>query len=160
MAILTGTQMSGCYNFRNTKQTPRPDSWEWWKQGSSSGGVHEEAGMGCVPSYSIHRAPLKTPFLVGKTPGEGNGSPLQYSCLKNPMDGRVWWAAVHRVAKSQDRTERLTDTHTWFSEFSWQDPGFKSPSLPSFHPLPCPAAPHSPISAFFIHLRPFPNRSA
>ena len=32
--------------------------------------------------------------------GEGNGTPLQYSCLENPMDGEAWWAAVHGVAKS------------------------------------------------------------
>ena len=32
---------------------------------------------------------------------EGNGTPLQYSCLENPMDGGAWWATVHRVAKSQ-----------------------------------------------------------
>ena len=31
--------------------------------------------------------------------GEGNGTPLQYSCLENPMDGGVWWATVHRVAR-------------------------------------------------------------
>ena len=36
-------------------------------------------------------------------PGEGNGNPLQYSCLENPMDGGIWWAAVHGVAKSQTR---------------------------------------------------------
>ena len=33
--------------------------------------------------------------------GEGNGTPLQYSCLANPMDGGGWWAAVHGVAKSR-----------------------------------------------------------
>ena len=33
--------------------------------------------------------------------GEGNGTPLQYSCLENPMDGGAWWAAVHGVAKSR-----------------------------------------------------------
>ena len=33
--------------------------------------------------------------------GEGSGTPLQYSCLENPMDGGAWWAAVHGVAKSQ-----------------------------------------------------------
>ena len=37
--------------------------------------------------------------------GEGNGTPLQYSCLENPMDGGAWWAAVHGVVKSQ--SERL-----------------------------------------------------
>ena len=34
------------------------------------------------------------------SPGEGNGNPLQYSCLENPMDGGAWWATVHGVAKS------------------------------------------------------------
>ena len=37
----------------------------------------------------------------GRSPGGGNGSPLQYSCLESPKDGGAWWAAVHRVAKSQ-----------------------------------------------------------
>ena len=37
----------------------------------------------------------------GKFPGEGNGNPLQYSCLRNPMDRGVWWAIVHRVTKGQ-----------------------------------------------------------
>ena len=37
--------------------------------------------------------------------GEGNGNPLQYSCLENPKDRGAWWATVHRVAKSQDTTE-------------------------------------------------------
>ena len=36
----------------------------------------------------------------GRSPGERNGNPLQYSRLENPMDGRAWWAAVHRVTKS------------------------------------------------------------
>ena len=39
----------------------------------------------------------------GNSPGEGNGNPVQYSCLENPMDGGAWWATVHRVAKSQTR---------------------------------------------------------
>ena len=33
--------------------------------------------------------------------GEGNGTPLQYSCLENPMDGGAWWAAIHEVAQSR-----------------------------------------------------------
>ena len=37
----------------------------------------------------------------GRSPGEGNGNPLQDSCLENPMDRGAWWVTVHRVAKSQ-----------------------------------------------------------
>ena len=44
----------------------------------------------------------------GRSPGEGNGTPLQYSCLENPMDGGAWWAAVHGVAKSQTRLSDFT----------------------------------------------------
>ena len=40
---------------------------------------------------------------LGRSPGEGNGNPLQYSCLENPMDRGVWWATVHGVTKSQTR---------------------------------------------------------
>ena len=36
----------------------------------------------------------------GRSPGEGNGNPLQYSCLENPMDRGAWWAMVHGVTKS------------------------------------------------------------
>ena len=39
----------------------------------------------------------------GRSPGEGNGNPLHYSCLENPMDRGAWWATVHGVAKSQTR---------------------------------------------------------
>ena len=38
---------------------------------------------------------------LGRSPGEGNGNPLQCSCLGNPMDRGVWWAIVYEVAKSQ-----------------------------------------------------------
>ena len=38
---------------------------------------------------------------LGRSPGEGNGSPLHYFCLKNPMDGGAWRATVHRATKSQ-----------------------------------------------------------
>ena len=42
--------------------------------------------------------------------GEGNGTPLQYSCLENPMDGWAWWAAVHGVATSRTRLSDFTFT--------------------------------------------------
>ena len=40
----------------------------------------------------------------GRSPGEGNGNPLRYSCLENPMDRGAWWAIVHGVAKESDTT--------------------------------------------------------
>ena len=50
----------------------------------------------------------------GRSPGEGNGNPLQYSCLENPMDGGAWWATAHGVAKSRTR---LSDfTHSRYGE--------------------------------------------
>ena len=50
----------------------------------------------------------------GRSPGEGNGNPLQYSCLENPMDRGAWWATVHGVAKSQTRLSNFTFTfHTY-----------------------------------------------
>ena len=41
----------------------------------------------------------------GRSPGERNGNPLQYSCMGNPTDRGVWWAIVHGVAKESDMTE-------------------------------------------------------
>ena len=41
----------------------------------------------------------------GRSPGGGHGSPLQYSCLENPMDSGAWWATVHGVTESQPMTE-------------------------------------------------------
>ena len=46
----------------------------------------------------------------GRSPGEGNGNPLQYSCLENPMDGGAWEAAAHGVAKSRTRLSYFTFT--------------------------------------------------
>ena len=42
--------------------------------------------------------------------GEGNGNPLQYSCLENPMDGGAWWAAVYGVAQSWARLKQLSSS--------------------------------------------------
>ena len=46
----------------------------------------------------------------GRSPGEGNGNPLQYSRLENPMDGGAWWATVHGVAKSRTQLSDFTFT--------------------------------------------------
>ena len=47
---------------------------------------------------------------IQKDTGEGNGNPLQYSCLENPVDGGAWWAAVHRVVQSQTRLKQLSSS--------------------------------------------------
>ena len=44
----------------------------------------------------------------GRSPGGGDGNPLQYSCLENHMDRGAWWAMIHRVAKSQTRLKQLS----------------------------------------------------
>ena len=47
---------------------------------------------------------------LGRSPGEGNGNPLQYSCLDNSMDRGAWWVTVHGGSKESDTTEQLTLT--------------------------------------------------
>ena len=48
---------------------------------------------------------------LGRSPGEGRGNPLQYSCLENPMDRGAWWATVHGVTKSQTQPSMHIHTH-------------------------------------------------
>ena len=45
---------------------------------------------------------------LGRSPGVGNGNPLQFSCLEDPMDRGAWWATVHGVAKSQTQLKQLS----------------------------------------------------
>ena len=55
-----------------------------------------------------------------RSPGEGNGNPLQCSCLENPWDGEAWWAAVYGVAQSRTRLKRLSSSSSSSSKtFSW-----------------------------------------
>ena len=59
--------------------------------------------------------------MVHASLGEGDGSPLQYSCLENPIDGGAWWTAVHGVAKSRTRLSDFTFTfHFHALEKKWQ----------------------------------------
>ena len=59
---------------------------------------------------------------LGKSPGGGHGSSLQYSCLENPMDGGVWQATVHGVTKSQTRLKQLS-TDTSLQDRAWMGRG-------------------------------------
>ena len=53
--------------------------------------------------------------------GEGNGNPLQSSCLENPRDGGAWWAAVYGVAQSRTQLKRLSSSsRLWYMSFSLQ----------------------------------------
>ena len=66
-----------------------------------------------LPSMGSHRvghdwSDLAAAAAAGCRDGEGDGTPLQYSCLENPMDGGAWWAAVHGVARS----------HNWVTSLS------------------------------------------
>ena len=49
---------------------------------------------------------------LGKSPGEENGNPLQYSCLGNPMDRGAWWATLHEIMNSWTQMSDYTHTHT------------------------------------------------
>ena len=73
---------------------------------------------------------------------QSNGTPLQYSCLENPMDGGAWWAVVHGVAKSQTQLSDFTFTFHFYalekemathsSVLAWRIPGTGEPGrLPS-----------------------------
>ena len=78
----------------------------------------------------------------GRSPGEGNGNPLRYLYLENPMDGGAWWAAVYGVAKSRTRLSDFTFTFHFHalekamaphsSTLTWRIPGTGEPGgLPS-----------------------------
>ena len=78
----------------------------------------------------------------GRAPAEGNGNPLKYSCLENPMYGGAWWATVHGVAKSRRQLSNFTfsfhfhalekEIATHSSILAWRIPGTAEPGgLPS-----------------------------
>ena len=59
-----------------------------------------------VKNLPVNAGDIRDVCLIpgsGRSPGEGNGNPLQYSCLENPMDRGAWQAPVHRVSKSQSQ---------------------------------------------------------
>ena len=71
---------------------------------------------GCFPGGSDNNGSAYNAGDLGSIPGsrrssgEGNGNPLQYSCLKNPVDQGTWWVTIHGVAKSQTQ---LSEFHSF-----------------------------------------------
>ena len=103
----------------------------------SLAGLGKTAGRKVKCDLVIHSAPMKIRGLpggsdgkesacsagdpgsipgLGKSPGEGNGYPLQYSCLENPMDRGAWRATIHGVAKSRARLSTHTHCFSLASE--------------------------------------------
>ena len=69
--------------------------------------------MGCPGGSVVKNPPANAGDIgsipgSGRSPGEGSGNPLQYSCLGNPLDGGALWAVVHAVTKSQTRLSNQT----------------------------------------------------
>ena len=124
-----------CKGRNHLRPEKEPPAWRRGNQPHNKG----RKGVGLFPSArvktsTIHRAPEKD--------GEGNGTPLQYSCLENPMGGGAWWAAVHGVAKSWTRLSDFTFTFhfhalekemaTHSSTLAWRILGTEEPGE-----LPC-----------------------
>ena len=99
-----------------------------------------------------------------RSPGEGNGNPLQYSCLENPMDRGSWWAAVHGITKSRTRLSDFTFTFFWASLLAQRLkhlPAMRETWVPSLgweDPLEKEMAIHSSIFAWTIPWREEPGR--
>ena len=122
----------------------------WRGQGVSEEGGGQEGSEGGGPSrrlllslvsYSMW-GHVRAHVDTGLWHGEGNGTPLQYSCLETPMDGGAWWAAVYGVTKGRTRLSNFTFTFhfhalekemaTHSSVLAWRLPGAAEPGgLPS-----------------------------
>ena len=111
------------------KQPKHPLTDEWIKKVHIYTHIHTHIGLptgasGKEPVCQCrrHKRHGFDPW-VREIPGGGNGNPLQYSCLENPMDRGVWWAIVHGVSKNHAhmrtcvRTHTHTHTHTHTQEY-------------------------------------------
>ena len=81
----------------------------WVGEDSCSENGVRSSEQGRIRPSSLSCADL-TNMTLSEGRGEGNGTPLQYCCLENPMDGEAWWAVVHGVTKSQKRLSDFTFT--------------------------------------------------
>ena len=109
LVIARGLRLGEMDDGNQQVQTPSFKMNEFWKHNVQHGDSHNEAllftTLASLMAQMVKNVPptqeTQNHFLGGKIPGEGNGNPLQYSCLENPMDRGAWWATVHRVAKSR-----------------------------------------------------------
>ena len=120
---------------------PEADETVSFSQGLMGIGVFTSQGLMGVVVFTSQMLTLELVHIASVI-GEGNGTPLQYSCLENPMDGGAWWAAVHGVAEGQTRLSDFTFTFhfhalekemaTHSSVLAWRIPGTGEPGgLPS-----------------------------
>ena len=109
---LFATPWIGAYQARLFMEFSRQEYWSVLPF-SSPGDLPDPGSKARFPTLQA-KALLSEPwgkpilYIVVYTYREGNGTPLQYSCLENPMDGGAWWAAVHGVAKRHDWATSLS----------------------------------------------------
>ena len=73
----------------------------FWQEVEMDWGFPSGAVVNSLPDYAGGTRDSGSIPGLGRSPGEGNGNPLQYSCLESPMDRGAWWATVHGIAESQ-----------------------------------------------------------
>ena len=113
---------------------PHPQSISWDSLPRESSSLQRSSFPGSLPPTHLRRGKEKQGFHggsevkmsacnagdlgsipgLGRSPGEGNGNPFQYSCLESPMDRGDWWATVHGVAKSRAQLSDFTITYGIF----------------------------------------------
>ena len=99
------SQSSAIAALQSKAMAPHSSTFAWkipWTE--EPGGLQS---MGSLESDTTERLPFH--FSLSCT-GEGNGNPLQCSCLENPRDGKAWWAAIYGVAQSRTRLKRLSSS--------------------------------------------------
>ena len=106
--VIAAMKLKDTYSWKESYDQPRQRHY-FVNKGPSSQGYGFSSGhiwMGCPggPEVKVSASNVGDPGSIpgsGRSPGERNGNPLQYSCLENPMDRGAWRATVHEVAKSQ-----------------------------------------------------------
>ena len=112
-----------------------------WEEGNNTVGTIWQDLVKLAIAQLVKNSPAMQETLVrflglGRSPGEGHGNSLQYSCLENPMDRGAWWAIVCGVAKSQTRLRDLIHNSVYvLTRISQFLPPFFSPLI-SIHLFP------------------------